>query len=360
MALDAMRGLTLALMILVNTPGSWHHIYAPLQHAAWHGWTPTDLVFPFFLFIVGAALFFSRQAHTQLTLTAQAAKIAKRALLLVAIGVFLEFYPFLTSLEQLRLPGVLQRIGLAYGLAAGVQLAVARFTAKPERAGQCNLLFIALLLVGYSLLLRYKPAPFSLAGNLVRDIDIAVLGAQHLWQGSGLAFDPEGVLSTLPAVATVLIGYEAARWLRAGLPFAQLLLGLLAVGCLLVLAAYGWPDPINKSLWTSSYVLLTGGLALVCLAAMLLGEQTQVGRWLQQPWVVLGENPLFIYVLSWLWVRSYGLVTTADGSLYDTIFQAFTVIADPKLASLLFACAHLLPLWLLAWWLHNRRIFIKL
>lgn len=358
LALDALRGLTLALMIVVNTPGSWSHIYGPLQHARWHGWTPTDLVFPFFLFIVGAALFFSRRGQVQLTIGLQLARIFKRAGLLVAIGILLEWYPFLTSIESLRLPGVLQRIGLAYGLAACLQVCWDRFLPNRQHLG--NIATMGAVLVGYSLLLRIVDAPFTLEGNLVRQIDVALLGAAHLWQGAGLAFDPEGLLSTLPAVATVLIGYEAARWLRSGRQLYILLCGLVVVGVLITALAYVWPDPINKSLWTSSYVLLTGGLALICLALMLCAEQWPVGRAVQQPLVVLGENPLFIYILAWLWVRTYSLVETEAGTLYDTIYLQFTAFVSAKMASLLFALAHLLPLWVLAWWLHCRKIFIKL
>ncbi|UTA46606.1 heparan-alpha-glucosaminide N-acetyltransferase domain-containing protein [Simiduia sp. 21SJ11W-1] len=358
LALDAMRGLTLALMIVVNTPGSWAHIYAPLRHAQWHGWTPTDLVFPFFLFIVGAALFFSRAAQVQVPLTHQLLRIAKRAGLLVLIGVLLEYYPFQQPLENLRLPGVLQRIGLAYGLAACAQLAWQPMTARAQMFANTTL--IAVIVVGYSVLLRTAAEPFSLEGNLVRTLDVALLGAPHLWAGAGVAFDPEGLLSTLPAVATVLIGYEAARWLRSGQRFWVLMAGLTGVGLVLTGSAYLWPDPINKSLWTSSYVLLTGGLGLVCLASLLLLERWWVGARLQKPLVVLGENPLFIYILAWVWVRSYGLIATEEGTLYQTVYQWFSGFASLEAASLMFALAHLLPLWGLAWWLHKRKIFIKI
>lgn len=350
-ALDAMRGLTLALMIVVNTPGSWSAVYAPLLHADWHGWTFTDLVFPFFLFIVGAALFFSRQASAQPTRFEQCKKITRRAFMLVALGVFLEFYPFLTNLESLRLPGVLQRIGLAYVLAAYMQVFF-----RP----QWNLVLIAAILASYSALLLCASDPYGLEGNILRAFDLAVLGESHLWAGKGLAFDPENLLGTVAATATVLIGFEAARWLRSGQSFWRLVLGLVVVGICSVVVAYSLPEPINKSLWTSAYVLLTGGLALLFLAGLLVLERGRLGAWVMQPFSILGQNPLFIYALSWLWVRSYSLVATEDGTLYDSLFLYLALAMPAKLASLVFALLHLGLLWLLAWWLHSRKIYIKL
>ena len=350
-ALDAMRGLTLALMIIVNTPGSWSHVYPPLLHAQWHGWTFTDLVFPFFLFIVGAALFFSGAASSQLSTLDQCKKITRRALMLIALGVFLEFYPFINSLENLRLPGVLQRIGLAYAVAAYLQVFI-----RP----QWNFVLIFSLLASYSLLLLCGSEPYGLTGNILRTFDLAVLGEAHLWHGKGVAFDPENLLGTISATATVLIGFEAARWLRSGRLFWQLQLGLFLVGVILYIAANLFPEPINKSLWTSTYVLLTGGLALIFLACLLLVEQAAFGRYLMRPFTVLGQNPLFIYGLSWLWVRSYSLVATPHGTLYESLFQWLALMMPEKLASLLFALFHLALLWLLAWWLHVRKIYIKL
>lgn len=350
LALDVMRGLTLALMILVNTPGSWSHVYAPLLHADWHGWTFTDLVFPFFLFIVGAALYFSSKVQV-LTRPQQLARIARRSVLLVLLGILLEYYPFTVELSQLRLPGVLQRIGLAFGVAALLQLWL---------APRWNGLVIVVILLAYSCLLQLAAEPYGLSGNLVRQLDVLLLGESHLWAGKGLAFDPEGILSTLPAVATVLIGFEAARWLQADQPQRIKLHGLLWLGGLLVALAYLLPEPINKSLWTSTYVLLTGGLALWCLLLLLLVEMRPASQLLYRPFVVLGQNPLFIYALSWLWVRSYGLVPTEAGSLYDSLFLFFAGFLPLKAASLAFALAHLLVLWGIAAWLSQRRIFIKL
>lgn len=338
-------------MIVVNTPGSWSHVYAPLLHADWMGWTFTDLVFPFFLFIVGASLYFSQKGMASLSRSQQLTKILRRSLLLILLGVLLEFYPFIVALEELRLPGVLQRIGLAFGLAA---LFV---TCVPPRF---NWLVIGLILLSYQLLLLLSPDPYSLQHNLVRQVDLWVFGEAHLWAGKGIAFDPEGLLSTWPAVATVLSGFEAARWLRSGRPLWQLQLGLWLVGGILVAFTYATALPVNKSLWTPGFVLLTSGLACWTLALMLLLEQWRPGAALQRPLVSLGQNPLFIYVLSWLWVRTYLLVPTSEGTLYESLYALCARYLDANAASLAFALSHLAMLWLIAGYMARRRIFIKL
>lgn len=360
MALDSMRGLTLALMIIVNTPGSWSHVYAPLLHAPWHGWTFTDLVFPFFLFIVGAALYFSRARSAALPAGAQCTKILRRSLLLVLLGIALEFYPFLMSIENLRLPGVLQRIGLAFGCAALLHVFI---------APRWNMLVVAVLLLCYSGILQLADQAYSLEGNVQRQVDIFLFGANHLWAGKGLAFDPEGLLGTISATATVLIGFQAAQWLSApdlgkASPshwrWDRRQVGLVLAGVLLISIAYALPEPINKSLWTSSYVLLTGGLALAFLSLLLFVERFHWGQWLQRPFVILGQNPLFIYALSWLWVRTYGLIPTDSGTLYDSLYQCLAIVFPAQMASLLFALGHLFVFWCVAWWLHHRGIFIRL
>lgn len=350
-ALDALRGLTLALMLIVNTPGSWSHVYAPLEHAEWSGWTMTDLVFPFFLFIVGASLFFSQKGMASLSRVQQIAKIGRRTLLLIAIGVVLEWYPFLHGFDTLRLPGVLQRIGLVFGIAALIVICL------PAR---WNGLWIVLILLSYQALLQLSSEPYSLEHNVVRQVDLWLFGANHLWTGKGIAFDPEGLLSSWPAVATVLLGYEAARFLRSGRLLVQLQLGLWCAGALLVALVAVFDLVINKSLWTPGYVLHTAGLACWTLAVLLLAEQWRIGRLCQQPLVWLGQNPLFIYILSWLWVRTYFLFPTQAGTAYDSLFELFAQWLPLKAASLTFALVHLLVLWALAYFLARRRIFIKL
>ncbi len=356
LALDVMRGLTLALMILVNTPGSWSYVYGPLLHADWHGATPTDFVFPFFMFIVGSAMFFAMRGLSQLTAAAQTQKILRRVALLFAIGVLLSAYPFTTSLENWRIMGVLQRIAIAYGFAAFIILYFG-FTSR--------MIISAVLLVGYWVLLNLAADPYSLEQNLVRQFDIALFGESHLWQGKGLAFDPEGVLSTFPSIVNVIIGFEATRVLLTGEDKTKALSQLFVAALLLISAALVWNlwFPINKSLWTSSFVLLTCGVAILLLLLLVKLEQSTAANAIKPVYrffEIIGKNPLFIYVLSGLLATTLYLIPVGDKSAYVALYDLFQVFADPYLASLLFALLMVLILWLVAWVLHKRNIIISL
>lgn len=347
LALDVMRGLTLALMILVNTPGSWSHVYAPLLHADWHGATFTDYIFPFFLFIVGSALFFSQRSQAALPLSGRSLKILRRTLLLFAVGVLLNAYPFTDPLSEWRIPGVLQRIALAYGAAA--------FIVWLPVFGRAAI--AAALLLGYWALLLLNPEPYSLTGNLVRDLDLWLLGGEHLWQGKGVAFDPEGLLSTLPAIVSVLMGYEATRLLVAGPRWP-----LWVAGPLLVIAGGLWhlSMPVNKYLWTSSFVLLTSGAAVAVLLALVWLERLAPLRPVYGALAMLGKNPLFIYVLSIVWVKTYYLFNIDGVNFYSWFYQQLAEVLAPRNASLVFALIHVVLFWLVAWWLDRRRIVIRL
>ena len=360
LALDVFRGIAIAGMILVNTPGSWAHIYAPLRHAQWHGCTPTDLVFPFFLFASGAAMFFSFARCEYRATPAVLRSVARRVTLLVLIGVALNAYPFLAPLSEWRIPGVLQRIGLAYGLGALLILYCGAVTRYVLAAG--------LLLLYWWLLVQFGGAdPFALETNLVRRVDLAVLGASHLWQGTGIAFDPEGLLSTLPAVVSVLAGFEAARLARRAPSLNAAMLRLGVVGLAMVIAGLAWQIwlPINKALWTPSYVLYTSGIGFLTLAAlMLLVDRWQWRRW-AQPFKVYGTNPLFVYVLSIVWARTLYVVEVSDGagattSLYDWLYRLLLPLVSPVNASLLFALLHVLAFYGVSLWLYRRHIIIKL
>lgn len=355
-ALDALRGLAIALMILVNTPGSWSHVYAPLLHAEWHGFTFADLVFPLFLFAVGAAMAFSMANATASVTTL--VKILKRTALLFACGLLLHWFPFQQSLAELRIPGVLQRIALCYGFAALLVLYL-----KPRLL----LLASVLLAVLYWVMLWQfsLQQPYELAGNAVQRLDLWLLGPTHLYQGFGAAFDPEGLLSTLPAISSVLVGYLVARELKQtskdSSVYFLVLWGvpLIALGLLWHLI---WP--INKPLWSGSYVVFSSGLILLLLAAMVWLMDIRQKNWLQ-PLVIYGSNPLFIYMLSWLWATAASqLIYVSHAgqsiSLYQFGFDSLHVLLPAKLASLLFALLHVLLFWLLSYVLYQRRIFIKL
>lgn len=353
LSLDVMRGLTLALMILVNTPGSWSAVYAPLLHAQWHGATPTDYIFPFFLFIVGSALFFSSRSRTDASVVIRLTKIVKRSALIFLIGVLLNAFPFTGSLAELRIPGVLQRIALAYLLAAPIALFV---------PGLWRAVIMAGLLLGYWGLLQLGQDPYSVSGNVVRQVDLWVFGSEHLWQGKGLAFDPEGLLSTLPSVVTALLGFEATRVLCMAAPRRRALVQLTVAGAILVGLALLWHPwfPINKYLWTSSFVLLTGGAAILCLVALVLLESVAWVRPLYRACAMLGENPLFIYVLSILWAKTLYLIPVGEASAYQWSYALFAEFLSAKNASLLFALLTVALLWLVAWWLDRKRIVISI
>ena len=246
LALDIFRGITIAAMIIVNIPGSWSYVYAPLRHAKWHGCTPTDLIFPFFLFIVGVAMTYSfKKFNNKISLIA-VRKIAKRVLVIFLIGLALNAFPFNTGFSNLRILGVLQRIAIAYGIAAILCL---YFKQK-------KLIIISgLILIVYWLILIIfsQGDPYAMESNLVRIIDLKIIGENHLWLGLGIPFDPEGLLSTLPAVVTVILGYLTGKLIQKESNLKSAIYKLLLIGIAAIIAGliWGMVFPINKSLWTS-------------------------------------------------------------------------------------------------------------
>jgi predicted acyltransferase len=354
--------MTIAAMILVNMPGSWSYVYAPLQHAHWHGCTPTDLIFPFFLFIVGTAMSYSFVKFNNTATSAIILKILKRAFLILLIGLALNAFPFQTPISGLRIPGVLQRIALAYGMAALLCLWL-----QPRHL----IILSGFLLIGYWLMMFgfAKGNPYALETNLVRIIDIKLFGEQHLWHGKKIAFDPEGLLSTLPAVVTVISGYLAGRLIQAESNLNKSVLKLFSSGAAAVLLGVAWGIifPINKYLWTSSYVLYTSGWAMICLALLLwVVDIKRFTNW-NYPFVVFGTNSLFVYIASILWIKVFIYlikIPTSDGSVvsgYNWIFtQAFAPVAGNLNGSLLFAFTHLGFFWFILFILYRQKIFIKI
>ena len=370
-SLDAFRGLTILAMILVNNPGTWAAVYAPLRHAEWHGWTPTDLVFPFFLFIVGVAipLAFRKRLDRGDGRGALARKALRRAAVLFGIGVLLSAFPFATfdggvtptPLGELRVMGVLQRIGLCYAGAALLYLYV------PARA---RWTLAAVLLVGYALALLLVPVPGYGPGRLdVPEatlpawVDRVVLGTGHLWKGADYQWDPEGLLSTLPALVTTLVGVWAGRlFLRADRSAAERTAWLLGAGCLAMAVgtAWGWAFPINKALWTPPYVLLTGGQALAGLG-LCYGVADGLGhqRW-TLPFRIYGVNALLVFVGSAVVARTLYTVRLDGPGTEPVVLQAwifqtvFAPLAPPPLASLLYALVWV-SLWFLVLWALWRR-----
>lgn len=353
-ALDVLRGLAIALMVLVNTPGSWSHVYAPLLHARWDGFTFADIVFPGFLFVVGAAMAFSLKGARLDAPTL--ARLTKRSLLMFGFGLLLNWVAN-PDLDSLRVPGVLQRIALCYFVVAIFVLTLSR---------SVLLLLTLLLPLAYLGLLLQNPDPFALSGNLVRQVDLALFGAAHLYQGYGVPFDPEGLLSTLPALVNVLIGYLVASQLAGKAP-QTVVRQLLLLGALLcsvaVIADYGWP--VNKPLWSGTYVALSCGLLVLLLASLVYLVDIRQATRLTEPLRVYGTNPLLIYILSQLLaiVMARYLVWgegATQQSLSGVLFDSLALVLPEKLASLLFALLHVLLFWALAQYLYQKRWFFKL
>lgn len=354
LALDALRGLTIALMILVNTPGSWSHVFSPLLHAQWHGLTPTDLVFPFFMFIVGSAMFFAFKKQNFTLDSAAAIKIVKRGFLIFLIGLALNAYPFMSSIDSLRIMGVLQRIGIAYIFAAFIVLTFKR-----------NYVFLisALILIAYPfILLTVGESAYALKGNLVQDIDLAILTTAHMYGGMGVPFDPEGLLSTLPSIVSVLLGFEVTRFISSMDCKKTSMIKLIQLGALAIVSGLVIDTivPINKALWTSSFVIYTTGFACITLAVFVYLIDIKKIEKPVDPLFVYGTNPLFIYVVSWVWVASYSFFTVGEQGLHSWMFITLSSMMPEKLASFVFAFGHVALFWWFSKLLYQRKIFIKI
>jgi predicted acyltransferase len=365
-------------MILVNDPGSWGHIYPPLEHAEWNGWTPTDLIFPFFLFIVGVSLTLSFAARIARGIARRALvmHVLRRSALIFALGLFLNGFPDF-DLGTLRIMGVLQRIALCY-LAAGL---LYLFTFQRETpAGQperihANLRMTAAvavaLLIGYWALMTFVPVPGYGAGHLGKEDNLGAyvdrtLMPGHLWSES-VTWDPEGLLSTLPAIATLLIGILAGEWLRSGRSGSRKAVGLAAAGLVLLIAGRLLHPyfPINKNLWTSSFVLFTGGAAMLALAACYWIADVRAWRGWTPPFLVFGTNAILAYALAAIvseistdfeFSTAGGHETTLHGWIYDGYFLPR---ASPVNASLAFALFFVLVIFVLLLPFYRRKLFLR-
>jgi predicted acyltransferase len=328
-ALDAFRGATVAAMLLVNNPGTWSAIYGPLRHAEWHGWTPTDLIFPFFLFIVGITTELARK---------EPKGILRRGALIVLCGVFLHLFPWF-RFDTLRWMGVLQRIGIVY-------IVVALIAWKASRRTMAIL--AAVILLGYWYVLTRGPLEPPQA-TIAAQVDRALIPEPHLWK-QAKTWDPEGPLSTVPAIATALLGVLAARWVKEKNVKMLTIAGATGIAAGL---AWGLVFPINKNLWTSSYVVLSAGFACVILAVWL--------RWLPaKPFHVFGLNPLIAFVGSGMMARLLGIIKVDGVSLqalsYRTLFKPYF---EPRFASLLWALTFVAVWWGILAILHWRRLYLR-
>jgi predicted acyltransferase len=363
-SLDAFRGLTVAGMILVNNPGTWGSIYSPLQHASWHGWTPTDLVFPFFLFIVGVSitLALSRRAETAGSKRDLYVKIVRRSLIIFALGLFLAGFPSF-DLSTIRIPGVLQRIAVCYLCAALIFL---------HTDWRKQLYVFAGLLLVYWALLTLVPVPGYGPGdlgskewNIAAYVDRVVFG-NHVWRQAKV-YDPEGILSTLGALATTLAGVLTGHLLRSRRGDFEKVSVMFVAGAAAIVAGWAWNSwlPVNKALWTSSYVLLTAGMALQLLAVCYWLIDLKGRRRWAFPFVVFGTNALAVFFLTGMCAKLLGLIklTGADGkpaSLHSVIYKGiFDSSLAAKDASLAFALCFVAVWFGLMWLLYRRKIFIK-
>lgn len=365
-ALDVLRGMTVCFMIIVNTPGNGDTTFSPLLHAHWHGFTPTDLVFPSFLFVTGNALSFvmikwSAQSRAEVTW-----KILKRTFIIFLLGYLMYWFPFFRfdendnivsfPVSHTRIMGVLQRIALCYGIAA-----LMLYYLKPKAT---VIISIALLFIYWGILYWLGEAndPLSMTGNAGMRFDKWLMGEHHLYHGEGIAFDPEGWLSTLPAVGNVVAGYIAGKVVQKKGRSYEGLTRLLLAGAALLFIAYCWNFvfPVNKKLWTSSFVVLTVGLDCILLAAIIyVIEFLHKTRWTYF-FEVFGRNPLFIYLLSELLVTVlYTIPIPPDTSLYQWIYWHVFSHAGAYSGSLLFALAYMLLCWCVGWWLDKRKIYVR-
>ena len=360
-ALDLFRGATVAAMIFVNNPGDWGHLYWPFDHAEWHGWTPTDLIFPFFLFIVGTAgvLSLEKRSATGATSSELARHALTRGMTIVLVGWLMAWYPFTAGrLAHLRIPGVLPRIGLVYALGTLVVL-LSRRGSPPARSASAPagrlavsvaavLFAVAVLLLLHTLLLGWPGFDLTREGNIQRAVDLALLKG-HTWKKD---WDPEGFVSTLTAIATMLTGTLAGLVLRSGKSTREKVRRLLAWGAAGFLAGEVWSLvlPINKNLWTGSYVLLTSGQAAISLGLSIFFIDVKGVRRPFGFFLAYGRNPLLVFVLSGLLAKTFGLVKWAEEgggkvSLHGFLYRGFSWISDPTLASHAWALATVLFWW---------------
>jgi predicted acyltransferase len=373
-------------MLLVNNPGTWGAIYPPLEHAEWHGWTPTDLIFPFFLFIVGIT--------THLSLSARRARgdsdsdlvkqILRRGAIIYLLGFLMAAFPFyqwgtieglnnpslwdriVYRAEHVRIMGVLARIGIVYIFAALLTL---RTTLKQQ------VVIVAALLYGYWFAMTLIPVPGHGIGALMLDnpsetlaayLDRLILTKNHIWTGS-VTYGPEGPFSTIPAIGTAMLGVMAGRWIKQPRPLIERIAGLFAVGCLAMVVGlmWNWSFPINKNLWTSSYVVFTAGMGCAALATIMWLTDEHNIKWWTKPFVIYGVNPIVAFVGSGvlariiytLWKVDYqGKPTAVETVIYKSVFEPFM---DPKNASLAMAFATVVFWFAILAILYRKKIFLK-
>jgi predicted acyltransferase len=362
-SVDIFRGMTVALMIIVNNPGSWGHIFPPFRHAEWHGWTPTDMVFPFFLFIVGTSVVLAYSTKKKNNnLIGVNNKILIRSLKLIGLGLFLAgftfSFPFFKSISHLRFPGVLQRIGIVFFFTAFLYL---RFNWKTL------LKIFVFIIIAYWLMMSYIPINGAMPlltkdSNLAAFIDLKILTKTHIWKPE---YDPEGLLSTIPAIATALMGVFLGVLLKQkNIDTKKKFFYILYMGFISLILGYFWGRyyPINKALWTSSYVLFSGGLAYLSYGLIyFIMEIVEFKEW-GKAFIYFGSNAITVFFLSGFIAKSFYIIKLPNDMsihyyLYENIFAIWNF--TPKVSSLLYAVCVILFYYLLARFLYKKKIFIK-
>lgn len=362
-ALDVFRGMTVCLMIIVNTPGDYGKTFAPLLHADWHGFTFTDLVFPSFLFAVGTSLAFVKEKWDNSDFSSIATKIIKRTIIIFLLGYVMYWFPFMKwtaegdlimkGIGETRIWGVLQRIALCYGVAAFMVLWL----------NKKQLLYssIAMLLAYWAIL--YGFGDYSLENNAVRSLDLLLFGENHLYGGDGIPFDPEGLLSTLPAIVNTIGGYLAGRFIieykENG--YEKIAKLLLVAGILSTLSHFwDYLFPINKKLWTSSYVLLTVGLDLAIIAALIYAIELRDKAMNFQFFEVFGKNPLVLYLVSeYLLITLLFIRPNGEKTLFSMIYQTGFTWLPEYWSSFVFAVVFMLICWSVGWWMDRRGMYVR-
>jgi predicted acyltransferase len=364
-ALDVFRGMTICFMIIVNTSGNGATTFSPLQHAAWHGFTPTDLVFPSFLFAVGNAMSFVMLKWQNKTQPEVIGKILKRTFIIFLLGYLMYWFPFFKldkahhiqpfPISQTRILGVLQRIALCYGITAFLF-----YYLKPKTVIAVTI-FLSLLYWGLLIWLGETGNELSLTGNIGLRFDRWLMGDAHLYHGEGIAFDPEGWLGTLPAVGNVVAGFLAGRFVQQKGNSYEGLTKLLLAGVSLIFIAWCWNFflPINKKLWTGSFVFYTIGLDLVILSSVIFIIEFLNKRAWTPFFEIFGRNPLFIYLLSELGATILYIIPvgkiTLGGWLYLHVFK----LAGAYTGALLFAITWMLICWMVGYILNRKKIYVR-
>ena len=365
LALDVFRGMTICLMIIVNTPGNGATTFAPLEHAHWNGFTPTDLVFPSFMFAVGNAMSFVMRRWTEMNTSAVLGKIFKRTLIIFLCGYLLYWFPFvqyndqhhliLSPIDETRIFGVLQRIALAYCFASLMLYFLGTRT---------TVIVTVIILILYWPVMVYfgtGPDPLDAHTNAVLRLDNWLIGPKHLYMGEGFPFDPEGLLSTFPSIGNIVGGYLVGRYVQKNGKTFEGLAKLFMAGFIIFVIAYWWNYgfPINKKLWTSSFVLHTVGIDCMILACIMyyvdfLGRRKGVYFF-----EVFGKNPLFIYLVSELSVIILYMISINGTPLYKWLYQNVFSHAGAYIGSLLLAICFMLYCWLVGYIMDRKKIYVR-